>query len=71
MRFLIKHEGKGRLRVHVNRHSLTYAEADILQMYLENVPGIQEVKVYERSADAAIVYHGDRGGILQALQVWI
>mgnify|MGYP001115104945 CR=1 FL=1 len=68
MRFLIKHEGKGRLRVHVNRHSLTYAEADILQMYLENVPGIQEVKVYERSADAAIVYHGDRGGILQALQ---
>ena len=68
MRFLIKHEGKGRLRVHVNRHSLTYAEADILQMYLENVPGIQEVKVYERSADAAILYHGDRGGILQALQ---
>lgn len=68
MRFLIKHEGKGRLRVHVNRHSLTYAEADILQMYLENVPGIQEVKVYERSADAAIVYHGDRGRILQALQ---
>ncbi len=68
MRFLIKHEGKGRLRVHVNRHSLTYAEADILQMYLENVPGIQEVKVYERSADAAIVYHGGRDTVLQALQ---
>lgn len=68
MRFLIKHEGKGRLRVHVNRHSLTYAEADILQMYLENVPGIQEVKVYERSADAAIVYRGGRDTVLQALQ---
>lgn len=68
MRFLIKHEGKGRLRVHINRHSLTYAEADMLQMYLENVPGVQTAKVYERSADATIVYQCERREVLQALQ---
>lgn len=60
MNFIIKHEIKGRLRIHVVRSRMTYAEADTLCWFLEKQEGITNVKVYERTADAAICYTGDR-----------
>ena len=68
MKFAIKHEIKGRLRIHVVRSRMTYAEADTLCWFLEKQEGITNVKVYERTADAAICYTGDREKLIWILR---
>ena len=52
MRFIIKHEIKGRIRVHAVQRKMTMKEADILCYYLEQTPGVTKVKVYELSIRA-------------------
>lgn len=68
MRFCIKHEMKGRLRIHIIQNRMTYAEADTLSWYLEEHENVTEVKVYERTADAVICYKGEREEILTVLK---
>ena len=68
MRFCIKHEMKGRLRIHIIQNRMTYAEADTLSWYLEEQENVTEVKVYERTADAVICYKGEREEILTLLK---
>lgn len=58
----ILHELPGRLRVHVKHSNMTIAEADALEAYLKGVPGVLEVKVYERTADAVIRYRDGGDG---------
>lgn len=67
MKFTIKHELKGRLRVHMWQRSMTLREADVLSCYLSALPKVQAVKVYERTADAVICYEGKRENIIEAL----
>lgn len=68
MKFIIRHEIKGRLRIHVIRSRMTYAEADTLCWFLEKQEGITNVKVYVRTADAAICYTGDREKLICILR---
>ena len=68
MKFQIKHEMKGRIRVHFMQKRMTYTQADLLQYYLESLDGVAAVKVYDRTADAAIQYKGARTDLLKALQ---
>ena len=68
MKFIIKHEVKGRLRIHVIRNRMTCAEADILCWTLEKQEDITSVKVYERTADAVIYYTGDREELIDRLR---
>lgn len=68
MKFIIKHEVKGRLRIHVIRNRMTYAEADSLCWTLEKQKNITSVKVYERTADAVIYYTGDREDLINRLR---
>lgn len=49
MKFAIKHELKGRMRVHMCQNRMTCAQADILLYYLTQQPNIVGVKVYERT----------------------
>ena len=58
MKFQIKHEMKGRIRVHFMQKRMTYTQADLLQYYLESLDGVTAVKVYDRTADAAIQLSG-------------
>ncbi len=60
MKFCIKDEIKGRIRVHLNRQKLDCEQADCLQRYLEEISGVYRVKVYERTADAAVSFCEDR-----------
>lgn len=64
MRFIIKHEIKGRIRVHAVQRKMTMQEADILCYYLEQTPGVTKVKVYEQTGDATVEYQGGREEIL-------
>lgn len=68
MKFEIKHEIHERLRVHLDRERICPREADLLAYYLESRPGVMAVKVYERTADAVIVYRGSRSAVITALQ---
>lgn len=68
MKFLIKHEIEGRLRIHVIRNRMTCAEADALCQAFEKRKHITKVKVYERTADAVICYTGDRQELIRELK---
>ncbi len=67
MKILIKHENKKRLRVHMPLKRLSYREADLLEHYLTGFSEITEVKVYERTADAVILYECERARALEIL----
>lgn len=68
MKFVIKHEMKGRLRVHMMQKKMSYKEADILLYYLHSMKNITAVKVYERTADASVSFVGGREEIITALK---
>ena len=60
MKFIIKHEIKGRIRISLARKFHTVREADVLEQYLLGLDGVTAAKVYERTADAVIYYKEDR-----------
>ena len=68
MKFIIKHELKGRLRIHAVQRRMTCAEADTLSWFLERQENITSVKVYERTADAVICYTGEREDLIMLLK---
>ena len=68
MRFQIKHEMRGRLRIHVIKSRMTCEEADMLQYYLTQIEGVEQAKVYEQTGDASVVYTTDRQVLLEKLQ---
>jgi len=67
LKFTIKHEIKGRLRVHMNQKRMSCKEADTLLYYLYQLPNVTEAKVYERTGNAAICYSGRRQEVLDGL----
>ncbi len=68
MKFIIKHEIKGRLRIHAVQGRMTCAQADTLCWFLEKQEYVTDAKVYERTADAVICYTGDREEVIAVLR---
>ncbi len=68
MRFIIKHEMKGRMRIHLLQNRMTYEQADILLYFLTNMKTVSSAKVYERTQDAVIRYTGDREAIIEEMK---
>ncbi|MFP3153080.1 heavy metal translocating P-type ATPase [Lachnospiraceae bacterium ZAX-1] len=68
MKFVIKHDIGGRLRVHLAQKAMSYKEADILLYYLHTINTVTNVKIYEKTADASICYVGERSFVVQALR---
>lgn len=68
MKFIIKHEIKGRLRIHAVQGRMTCAQADTLCWFLEKQEYVTDAKVYERTADAVICYSGNREEVVAALK---
>ena len=68
MKFIIKHESKGRIRIHAVQYRMTYAQADTLLYYLHSQKEITFAKVYDRTCDATISYAGDRERIIELLR---
>ena len=67
MKCVILHESRGRLRIHIEKSRMTLAEADTLEYYLRAVNGVKEVKVYDRTRDAVVVFESDRKSVITAL----
>lgn len=68
MKFTIKHESRGRMRVHMEQYRMTYEQADTLLYVIHNHRNVTFVKVYDRTADAVIEYVGDREQIIELLR---
>lgn len=68
MKFRIKHEIRGRIRLQSCRNKLTDTEADALQYYLSSRDTVECVKVQERTGDIVIRYVGKREDLLQAIR---
>ena len=68
MKFTIKHEMKGRMRVRLSQKRMTYEQADILQYYLLCNESVKLAKVYDRTCDAVINYTGDKKEVIRLLQ---
>lgn len=68
MKFVIKHEIKGRMRIHVSQYRMSCGQADTLLYFLHSNKYVMFAKVYERTGDAVISYIGDRAEIIRTLQ---
>ena len=67
MKFVIKHEIKCRIRIHILQSRMTFEQADTLEYYLSNNKLVTSVKVRERLQDATISYIGSREDIIKLL----
>lgn len=68
MKFVVKHEIKGRIRVHFCQKRMTFEEADTLQYYLDFQEMITSSKVQERTQDATICYTGEKSAVIALLR---
>lgn len=70
MKFFIRHETKGRIRIHLDQKRMSYEQADTLAYYLENLNGVVTAKVYERTCDAVVCYQGSRAEIISGIRAF-
>ena len=70
MKFIIKHEIRGRMRVHLLQNHMTFEQADTLLYYLSSQKLVTGVKVREKTQDATINFVGDREEVIRALKVF-
>ncbi len=70
MKFFIKHETRGRIRIHLDQKRMSYEQADTLAYYLENLNGVVTAKVYERTCDAVVTYQGSRDEIIRGIRAF-
>ena len=60
MKFQIKHESKGRVRLRAMQNRMSIEQADVLEFWLLTLPGVDQVSVHERISGVTIAFHGDR-----------
>lgn len=70
MKFKILHENTQRMRIHVIQSRMSFEQADTLQYFLQTLPGVSNVKVYERTCDASFCFQTKRDDIIHALQMF-
>ncbi len=68
MKFFIKHETPGRIRVEVAQTQMTFAQADTLEYYLMELEFVNKAKVHENTKSAIIEYSGTRDEMIRALK---
>ena len=70
MKAYIEHESRGRLRVRMKQYRMTLEQADLLEAYLQNQPGVLNATVHERTCCAVIRYIGDRANVIRAISAF-
>ena len=66
MKCQILHSSKSRMRVHIMNNRMTLHQADMLEYYLRAKPYVRDVRVYDRTGDAVIIFT-DRARVIRAL----
>lgn len=70
MKFYIKHESRGRIRIHLAQKRMSSVQAETLLYYLQNQNQISFAKVYDRTGDAVICYEGERAAVIRMIQLF-
>lgn len=70
MKFYIKHESRGRIRIHLAQKRMSCVQAETLLYYLQNQKQVSFAKVYDRTGDAVICYQGERSDIIRMVQTF-
>lgn len=70
MKAYIEHESRGRMRVRMKQYRMTLEQADLLEAYLQNQPGVLNATVHERTCCAVIRYIGDRANVIRAISAF-
>lgn len=70
MKFVIKHEIRGRIRVQILQGRMSFEQADTLQYYFNAKPYAISVKVRERLSEMVIHYEGDREEVVRDLKTF-
>lgn len=68
MKFRIKHEIRGRIRLEVMQKRMTFRQADILYYYLSEQDGVESVKVHNDTKCVTVCYTEDRQKLISALK---
>ena len=66
MKVIIKHRGRGRIRVQMAQPRMSLEQADLLECYLQKLPQVIRASVHERTRYAIVEYQGSQVEILQA-----
>ena len=66
MKAFIQHESRGRLRVRMHQYRMSLEQADLLEAYLLDQPGVKSAAVHERTCCATVCYTGSRAELLHA-----
>lgn len=70
MKFYIKHESRGRIRIHLAQKRMSSVQAETLLYYLQNQNQVSFAKVYDRTGDAVICYDGERAAVIRMIQLF-
>ena len=70
MKFYIKHESRGRIRIHLAQKRMSSVQAETLLYYLQNQNQVSFAKVYDRTGDAVICYEGERAAVIRMIQLF-
>lgn len=70
MKFAIKHECGGRMRVQAAQVRMTLEQADMLEAWLQGLPQVERASVHERTRCAVIEYTGSRQALLERLSAF-
>ena len=70
MKFYIKHESRGRIRIHLAQKRMSSVQAETLLYYLQNQNQVSFAKVYDRTCDAVICYEGVRAAVIRMIQLF-
>ena len=68
MKFTIRHEIPGRLRIHLHMRKMTFQQADTLEYYLRSQPDVKKAIIYEQTADAVVLFEGSHDKMITALR---
>ncbi len=67
MKFQIKHESEGRVRLRAMQDRMSIEQADLLEAWLLSLPDVDRVSVHERICGVTIAFHGDRAALYRKL----
>ena len=70
MKFYIKHESRGRIRIHLAQKRMSSVQAETLLYYLQNQNQVSFAKVYDRTGDAVICYEGEQAAVIRMIQLF-
>lgn len=70
MKFNIKHESRGRIRIHLAQKRMSSVQVETLLYYLQNQNQVSFAKVYDRTGDAVICYEGERAAVIRMIQLF-